>query len=486
MTFLLLLLPSLLGALFAILVRPFRSWVGWSNAFISFAAFGAALIFAGRVISGAEASVFGPGEFLRADGLSALLMVLVTSVATLTLFFSPGLGRETRYDESQLRRYHIFINLFIVAMLLAVAANNVGIMWVALEASTVFSALIIPLRLTRASVEASWKYILIGSVGVALAFTGTVLSYFDFVALSGRVENALNWPVLRATAPLLHPEVMRLSFVFILVGYGTKGGIAPMHTWKPDAYGESTSSLGSLMASALFAVAMYAILRWKIVVDASVGGHFSDNLLLGLGLLSILIGSLSVVLVRNYKRMLAYSSVEHAGLICLGLSLGPLGVFAALLHLVNHTAAKSMMFFLVRGIESKYGSPLIKDVRGMLRVMPWTGGLFAAGILALIGLPPFGLFISEFAVFRAGFSMNHPWLMGTGLALLAVAFVSFISQLNKMLYGPVPEGVSVGEVDNWGWLVPLLIPLCVLVVLGLSVPTPLAALLHRIMEIVSK
>jgi hydrogenase-4 component F len=486
MIFLLLLLPSLLSAFFAILVRPFRSWVGWSNAFVSFVAFAAALRFAGRAVTGAEASIAGPGEFLRADGLSALITVLVTGVATLTLFFSPGLGRETRYDESQLRRYHIFINLFIAAMLLAVTANNVGIMWVALEASTVFSALIIPLRLTKESVEASWKYILIGSVGIALAFAGTVLSYFDFVALSGRIENALNWPVLRATAPLLHPEVMRLSFVFVLVGYGTKAGIAPMHTWKPDAYGESPSSLGALMSSALFAVAIYAILRWKMVVDACVGGHFANNLLLALGLLSILIGSLSVVLVRNYKRMLAYSSVEHAGLICLGLGLGPLGVFAALLHLVNHTAAKSMMFFLVRGIESKYGSPLIKDVRGMVRVMPWTAGLFAAGILALVGLPPFGLFISEFALFRAGFSLNHPWLMGLALVLLTVAFVSLIGQLNKMLYGPVPEGVSVGEADSWGWMMPLIVPLLVLLVLGLTLPTPLAAFLNRIMEIVSQ
>jgi len=486
MTFLLLLLPSLLGALVAILVRPFRAWVGWLNAIISLAAFGAALSFAGRAISGIGAPVFGPGEFLRADGLSALVMVLVTSVATLTLLLSPGLGRQTRYDQSQLRRYHIFINLFIAAMLLAVTANNVGIMWVALEATTVFSALIIPLRLTTWSVEASWKYILIGSVGIALAFAGTVLSYFDFVALSGPVENALNWPVLRATAPLLHPEVMRLSFVFILVGYGTKAGIAPMHTWKPDAYGESPSSLGALMSSALFAVAMYAILRWKMVADACVGGHFSDNLLLALGMLSIVIGSFSVVLARNYKRLLAYSSVEHAGLICLGLGLGPLGVFAALLHLVNHTAAKSLMFLLVRSIEYKYGSPLIKDVRGMLRILPWTGGLFAVGVLALIGLPPFGLFVSEFALFRAGFAAKHYWLMGTTLVLLVVAFSSFINHLNNMLYGSAPEGANVGELDNRAWLIPLLVPLSVLVILGLTMPGPLGALLNRIMEIVFK
>lgn len=486
MRFLLLLLPSLLGALSAILTRPFRAWVGWSNAFASLVAWGAALSFAGLVVSQAEVSVFGPDEFLRVDSLSALLSVLITTVATLTLFLSPGLGRQTRYDTSQLRRYHIFINLFAFSMLLAVTANNVGIMWVALEATTIFSALIIPLRLSKESVEASWKYILIGSVGIALAFAGTVLSYFDFVALSGRLENALNWPVLRATAPLLHPEVMRMSFVFILVGYGTKAGIAPMHTWKPDAYGESPSSLGALMSSALFAVAMYAILRWKIVVDTCVGERFSDNLLLALGMLSILIGSFSVVLARNYKRLLAYSSVEHAGLICLGLGLGPLGLFAALLHLINHTAAKSMMFFLAGGIELKYGSPLIKDVRGMLKVMPWTAGLFAAGMLALIGLPPFGLFVSEFALFRAGFVTKHFWLMGMALALLVVAFVSVINHLNRMLYGAVSREMKPGELVSRAWLIPLLVPLSVLVVLGVTIPPAVGTLLNQIVGVVFK
>lgn len=486
MNFFLLLLPPLFAALLAIFVRPFRMFVGWINAFVSLLPLGAAFRFAANAASGAQPATFGPGEFLRADGLSALLMVLVTAVSSLTVFLSPGLGRETRYDVSQLRRYHIFINLFILSMLLAIAANNVGIMWVAVAVTTVFSGLILPLRLTKESIEASWKYILIGSVGIALAFAGTVLSYFDFVALSGRVENALNWPVLRATAPLLHPEVMRISFVFILVGYGTKAGIAPLHTWKPDAYGESPSSLSALMSAALFAVAMYAILRWKTVVDACVPGNFSNNLLIALGMLSLLVGSFSIVLARNYKRMLAYSGVEHAGLICLGLGLGPLGVFAALLHLINHTAAKSMTFFLVRGVEMKYGSPLIKDVRGMLTIMPWTAGLFAVGILALIGLPPFGLFISEFALFRAGFSAHRFWLMGSALVLLAVAFIALISHLNKMLYGFAPDGVKVGELDSWGWFLPLLIPLSALVVLGLSLPSLVAALLNRIVDIVSQ
>jgi hydrogenase-4 component F len=485
MLFLLLLFPPLMAALLSFVVRPYRTFVGWANALLALVSLGAALAFVALALAGGDAPTLLPGEIFRADSLAVLLMVCVAAVATLTLFLSPGLGGETPYDAAQVRRYHIFVNLLIAAMLLAVSANNVGIMWIAVEATTIFSALIIPLTLTKASVEASWKYILIGSVGIALAFAGTVLGYFDFVTQAAHVENALNWPVLLAAAPRLHPEVMRLAFVFILVGYGTKAGIAPMHAWKPDAYGESPAPLGALMSSALFAVAMYAILRWKVVVDATVGGGYTDNLLFALGMLSLLIGSFSLVLARNYKRMLAYSSIEHTGLICLGLGLGPLGVFAAILHLVNHTAAKSLVFFLVGNIERKYGSSLIENVRGLLRVMPWTGGLFAAGLLALIGLPPFGLFITEFALFRAGFARDHPWLMGVALALLAVAFVALINHLNRMLYGPPPDDVTVGEVNGWR-IAPLTLSVAVLVVLGLTLPAPLATLLKQIVRIVSR
>lgn len=485
MNFLLLLIPPLVAALLAMLVRPYRAFVGWINAWLSLIPLGAALRFAAHAIAGNAAPVFGPGEMFRADSLSALLLLCVTAVATLTLFLSPGLGRESIYNARQLRRYHYAINLFIAAMLLAVAANNVGILWIAVEATTIFSAFIIPLTLTQASVEASWKYILISSVGIALAFTGTVLGYFDFVSLSGRAENALNWPVLLETAPRLHPEVMQLAFIFILIGYGTKAGIAPMHTWKPDAYGEAPAPLGALMSSALFAVAMYAILRWKVVADAALQSHFTDNLLMALGLLSLIIAAFSIVLTNNYKRMLAYSSIEHTGLICFGLALGPLGAFAAMLHLVNHTAAKATMLFLSGNIERKYGSPLIENVRGLLRTMPWTGALFAATLLMLIGLPPGGIFISEFALFRAGFALQHPWLMGAALALLTIVFVSFISHLNKMLYGAPNAGVTMGEVSRWR-IAPLFLGIAVLVTLGLTQPAPLTTLLNQIVAIVAK
>lgn len=503
MMFFLLLLPPLLAALLAFVVRPYRSFVGWVNASLSLVSFGAALAFAGQAIGGNAPTwglaldSLGLEDVLRADSLSVLLMGCVSAVASLTLFLSPGLGRPVKnphwgglaYGPDQLRRYHVFINLFIAAMLLAVSANNVGVMWIAVEATTVFSAFIIPLKLNKASIEASWKYILIGSVGIALAFAGTVLGYFDFVTLSGRVENALNWTVLLGTAPALHPEVMRLAFVFLLVGYGTKAGIAPMHTWKPDAYGESPAPLTALMSSALFAVAMYAIVRWKVVADATLGSSYTNNLLMALGLLSLVVAAFSVVLATNYKRMLAYSSIEHTGLMCLGFALGPLGAFAALLHLVNHTAAKSLMFFLVDNIEHKYRSPLIAKTRGLLKALPWTGALFASVLMILIGLPPGGIFISEFALFRAGFALNHPWLMGATLVLLAIVFVSFLNHLNKMLYGaPLEEEINAERPpERLSWRIALLfISVTVLVTLGLTLPAPLAALLNQSAEIISK
>lgn len=492
MIFYFLLLPPLLAALLVYLVRPYRRFAGWASALLSLISLGAALTFAGRAVAGGEPPAmslvlgsFKLEEVLRADSLAALLMVCVSAVAALTLWLGPGLGHETQYNVRQLRRYHVSMNLFVASMLLAVSANNVGIMWIAVEATTIFSAFIIPLALTQASVEASWKYMLICSVGIALAFTGTALGYFDFVTRAGHTEDALNWTVLLATAPALHPEIMKLAFVFLFIGYGTKAGMAPMHTWLPDAHSEAPTSLSAMLSGVLLAVAMYAMLRWKVVADAAVGPAFTDQLFIILGVLSLAIAAFSLVIQQNYKRMLAYSSIEHTGLICLGLGLGPLGTFAAMLHLVNHTAAKSMLFILAGNILHRYHSTELHRVSGLLKIMPWTGGLFATGLLAIIGLPPFGLFISEFSLFRAGFALGHPWLMGAVLALLLVAFVALIYHLNHMLYGAPPDGIEGGEVSGWR-LAPLFLNLTVLLVLGLTMPAPFATLLHQIVDIVSK
>jgi hydrogenase-4 component F len=480
--FALLLAPSLLSALLALVVYPYRRGVGWANGALCLVAVAGALRLCGAVLAD-EIPVAGPGPLLRADALSALLALCVSGVGALAAWLGPGLA-DDGYDPVQARRFRILGNLFTFTMLVAVTTDNVGVMWVAVEATTITSALLVPLHASRASLEASWKYILIGSVGIALAFAGTVLAYFDFVTVAGRETSALNWTVLRAAAPMLHAEVLQLAFVFILVGYGTKAGLAPMHTWLPDAHSEAPAALSAMMSGVLLAVAVYAVVRWQSVVRAAAAPGFAEDLVRLLGLLALAIGTLSLVGQRSYKRLLAYSSIEHTGLVCVGLSLGSLGIFAAMLHLLNHSVAKSMMFLLAGRVLYRYQTADIAGVSGLLRVMPWTGGLFAAGMLAVIGLPPFGMFVSEFALVRAGFAAGRPVLIGLVLALLAIGFVAMIGQLNRMLYGPVPPGVEMGEGSRWA-LLPLAGCAVVLVVLGLTIPPPVDALLARIAEIVA-
>ena len=484
MLFLALLGPPLLSALLALVVTPYRRAVGWLNALLSLVTLGAAGGLWAAILAG-EPATGGSGELLRADALSTLFALCVSVVTALAVWLGPGLARDDGWDPVQARRYRVFANLFAFTMLFAVTTNNVGFMWVAIEATTITSAVLIPLQVTKPSVEASWKYLLIGSVGIALAFAGTVLGYFDFVNLAGRHEDALNWTVLMASARSLHPEVLQLAFVFILIGYGTKAGLAPMHTWLPDAHSEAPAPLSAMLSGVLTAVGLYAVIRWKAVVSAAVGPAFPDRLLIALGMLSLTIAAFSLVIQRNFKRMLAYSTIEHTGLVCLGLALGPLGAFAAMLHLLNHSVVKSAMFFLAGRVAERYQTTELGRVSGLLRTMPGTAVLFAAGMLALIGLPPFGLFISEFALFRAGFAAGRPWLMGATLVLLTVAFVALVGHLHRMLYGSRAPLAETGERQRLG-LVPLGVSLAILVVLGLTLPAPVETLLARTVEIIGR
>jgi hydrogenase-4 component F len=317
-------------------------------------------------------------------------------------------------------------------------------------------------------------------VGIALAFIGTALVYYAGAAKAGEI--AVNWSALRSATASLNPEVMRLAFIFIVVGYGTKAGLAPMHTWLPDAHSEAPAPISALMSGVLLNVGLYAMMRFKVVVDAAVGVEFAERLLIGIGLFSILVAAAFLVRPRNYKRMLAYSSVEHVGIICLGMGFGGYwGVFGALLHIVNHALAKSLLFIISGNILLKYHSAEIRDVRGLLQTAPWTGALFLAGTLALIGLPPFAPFISEFIIFRAGLE-THPWAAGTGVILLVIVFGGMLASLNQMLYGATPADLPRGDALGL-WLVPLAANFALLLVLGLTLPTPFVVALERVLKI---
>jgi hydrogenase-4 component F len=473
-----LLAPPFLAGLLMLAVRRSAAALAWFNAVTMPVSCGAAVMAALRLASGG--APIAVGDTWRLDALSALMALLVSAVATLATWMGPGLRR--RDTHSEIRSYRIYSNLFAFTMLVAVCASSLGVMWVAIEATTVTSALLIPLRRTKAAVDASWKYLLIGSVGIALAFTGTVLAFVDYAAIGGDIGLALHWNTLRAAAPMLHPQVAQLAFVFLLAGFGTKAGLVPTHTWLPDAHSEAPAPLSAMMSGVLLAVALYAVARWKTIIEAATGSAFTDTLLLIVGIATILVGSLSLLPQTHYKRVLAYSSIEHMGLACFGLALGPAGVFAALLHLTSHALAKSAAFLLSGRVLERYGSGEIARVPGLLSVAPGTGVLFAAGMFALAGMPPFGLFLSEILIVRAGWLAGHLALTTLVLVLMLLAFVALIVQCQRMLFGEAASDVPRGEQGRVSLML-VALPVVALAWLGVSVPAPLAALLGHAAEV---
>jgi hydrogenase-4 component F len=429
----------------------------------------------GRVISAG-------GDLFRVDALSAFMVAIIAFLGAIGSLYAVGYIRA-EFNHTHLSRARLFFTLFqlfVFTMLVAVTSDNLGVMWVAIEGTTLATVFLVNLRQTRTSLEAAYKYLIISSVGIALAFIGTALVYYAGAAKAGEV--AVNWSALRSATASLNPEVMRLAFVFIVVGYGTKAGLAPMHTWLPDAHSEAPAPISALMSGVLLNVGLYAMMRFKAVVDAAVGAEFAERLLIGVGLFSVLVAAAFLVRPRNYKRMLAYSSVEHVGIICLGLGFGGYwGVFGALLHVVNHALAKSLLFIISGNILLKYHSAEIRDVRGLLQTAPWTGALFLAGTLALIGLPPFAPFISELIIFRAGLE-THPWAAATGVILLVIVFGGMLASVNQMLYGEPSADLPRGDALRI-WLTPLGANFALLLVLGLTLPSPVVEALQQVLKV---
>jgi hydrogenase-4 component F len=389
-----------------------------------------------------------------------------------------------RVDAIRAARFRLLFHVFVFTMLAAVTTENVGVMWVAVEGTTLASVFLITTERTRASLEAAYKYLLICSVGIAVAFLGTVLLYYADVARLGATPQTLDWPSLQAAAPALPQPLVRLAFVLLLVGYGTKAGLAPMHTWLPDAHSEAPAPVSALMSGVLVAVGLYAVLRVKAVVDMAVGPAFAEGLLLAFGLLSMAVAAASLWAPRNYKRMLAYSSVEHMGLVCVGVAFGgPWGLGGALLHLVNHALAKASLFVLAGRVLQRFGSAEVARVRGLVRLMPWTGRGFLAATLALVGLPPFGLFLSELMILRAGVAAGRLVAVGAVLVFLVAVFGGMLRTVNRMAYGPGPEDVRPGEGLGWP-LAPVAVSLLLLVLLGLGLPPGVLPVIARVAALV--
>jgi hydrogenase-4 component F len=420
---------------------------------------------------------------LRVDALSALMILVVTLLGAIAAIYSIGYLRAESNEgsDSRTKTFFALFHLFIFTMLLAVTTDNLGVMWVAIEGTTLATVFLVNLHNTRTSLEAAYKYLIVSSVGIALAFIGTVLMYYAGTSRTGAIGS--NWTSLRAMASQLDPSLVRLAFAFILVGYGTKAGLSPMHTWLPDAHSEAPAPISALMSGVLLNVGLYALIRFKVVADLAIGPGFSSRCLLGLGLLSLAVAAVFLLSQRNYKRILAYSSVEHMGIICLGLGFGGTwGIVGALLHVLNHAFSKSMLFILSGNIYLKYQTTDTRRVRGLLRTLPVTGIAFLLGTLALVGLPPFGLFISEFLIFRAGVDAGMMPVVAIGISLVVVVFAGMMASVNSMLYGPIPESMERGDPLAWS-LAPLAINGGLLLLLGLVLPVAVMRVLEQIIKV---
>jgi hydrogenase-4 component F len=401
--------------------------------------FGLATVTGARYLQGSAPAAFSGA--LRVDGLSALVLVLTAFVGLLSALYTVGyLERNERSGFLSARQRTELLALvpaYVAAMLLVSVSNNLGVLWIAVEATTLASVFLVAFQNRDTSLEAAWKFLVLGSVGLAFALLGTVLLFAAGAGVLGERMSALDWTSFLAHAKSLHPFTVKLAIVFLVIGYGTKAGLAPMHTWKPDAYREAPSPAGVLMAVGMMNCSLYALLRVHLVSKAVLGPEFSGRLLLGLGLASVLIATPFILVQWNLKRLLAYSSIEHVGIMAIGFGLGgEAATLGALLHMTYHTFAKPVAFFSAGTLAQLHRSSDLEAMgSGTLGRTPVASGLLLLATLMVTGSPPFGLFWSEMAILRAGFAGPHLFVVAVFLAALVVLFCGFFYQMGRLTLG---------------------------------------------------
>lgn len=381
--------------------------------------------------------------------------------------------------ERRLREYYSLTHLFLFTLLLVSLTGNLGVMWVALEGATLASIFLVAFYGEPKSLEAAWKYAIIGGVGLSMALFGTILTYHaTHQATGAETWNALNWPFLLASAHQFDPLVMRLAFVFILLGYGAKAGLAPMHTWKPDAYSQAPAPAATLLATAMVNCSLYALARFTILAGKATGAAFTSKLLILFGVLSIAVAVPFILVQRSHRRLLAYSSIDHCGIMILGFGFGgPLGSLGALLHMVFHSLAKPLLFFCAGNAQLHTGNDAVRRTAGgLIHPLPITGAGFLVAAVAVTGTPPFPLFLSEFTILRAGFSTGLIWLSMLVLGLLVTIFAGFFTHVARLVLGP-PPGDAKGDCNRW-LTFPVVAVVVLVILLGFWMPAPLASLLR--------
>ena len=449
---------------------------GWLNVIFSVTGFMASVTLTLTVM---EQGPLGGDQFYI-DHFNVYLITLTAFVGLTTAIFSrPYMYHEIergRVTSLRLRLYHASYQGFLFAMLLALSSNNLGVIWFALEGATLATVLLVSLYRTPESVEAAWKYFILCGVGIAQALFGTVLLYLAASRLGLSSDEALLWSVLYSRAADLEPAIMAIAFIFLLVGYGTKIGLVPLHNWLPDAHSEGPTPISAVLSGLLLNVALYAVVRIKVLTDAALSAgtvhtpHLAGYFMMGFGLLSFLVAALFLHRQRDIKRLFSYSSIEHMGLMTFAFGIGgPLATFGALLHMTVHSLTKSAIFVTVGHASQIAGTQVMEKIRGLIDTQPVVGWGLLIGTLAIAGFPPFGVFTSEFLLLTSTMQL-WPWLTLTLLLGLAVAFGGLFRHLQPMIFGPRPEGQDPVPVN----MLPVALHLVLVLWLGLAIPAWLA------------
>src|SRR5512143_418626 len=452
----------------------------------SLAVLGLALAVARAVSSHGALTALG---ILRADDLAVVFLVLVGLLAVAVSVATIGWMRQElargQMREDRLRFYFALVHGFVATMVVTVVSDNLGILWIAMEGTTITSALLVGFHGDRHGLEAAWKYIIVTTIGISFGLFGTVLVYGAAAhAQGGVLAGAMNWSSIAAIAPSLDPGIIRIGFIFVVVGYGTKAGLAPVHMWLPDAHSQAPTPVSALLSGALIKCALFGIIRFHTLAVAACGPAFSGELLLIFGLVSVVVATPFIIVQHDLKRLLGYHSVEHVGIIALGLGFGGLwGTYGALLHVINHGVTKALVFLIAGDAIHRYGTRDMRVMRGLLRIAPWAGTLLLMGAFSLAGTPPFSIFMSELIVIRAGIASGRFASAAIFLVVVVVIFSGLIHHVGQMAFGKAAESADRRR-EALSPLLAMALLAGVMVLLGASIPLHLDGVLARATEIV--
>ena len=448
-----------------------------------------AVLFVLTLVLAREVATGGPQALgvLRVDDLGLVFLLLLVVLTLAVSIYTVGWLRQAvevgNMKAESLRSYFALVHAFVATMVVTVLADNLGVLWIAMEGTTITSAVLIGYHGHQHGLEAAWKYIIVTTIGISFGLFGTVLVYAaasDVMSGAG----AMNWSAIMKVAPMLDPGIVRIGFIFVMVGYGTKAGLAPMHLWLPDAHSQAPTPVSTLLSGILIKCALLAIIRFQTIAAAACGPAFPAEVLLVFGLTSVVVATPFILVQQDIKRLLGYHSIEHVGIIALGLGFGgSIGTYGALLHVVNHGITKALAFFAAGTAIARYGTRDIHIIRGLLAVAPIGATLLMLAALSLAGMAPFSIFVSELMVLRAGIGHGHWVAIAIFLVMVVVIFAGLIHHVGAMVFGK-PTASAGREAEGWSPLLGMLLLAAIMILLGLTIPASFDGLLERATEVV--